>query len=144
MVRGGGEMSLRDDLIRDEGERLKPYLDTAVPPKTTIGVGRNLTDRGITHDEAMVLLDNDLVIIKDTLAQHCPWLDACPEAVQRGLGNMCFNVGWPRLSGFRNMLAALQAHDWEKAADEALNSTWAAQVPNRAHRIAMLFRGPHV
>lgn len=40
---------LLSELSRDEGRRLKPYLDTV--GKTTIGVGRNLTDVGISEDE---------------------------------------------------------------------------------------------
>ena len=50
--------ALRSELRRDEGVRLKPYRDTV--GKITIGVGRNLTDVGITPDEADVLLDHDI------------------------------------------------------------------------------------
>lgn len=46
--------ALKEELIRDEGLRLKPYRDTV--GKLTIGVGRNLDDVGITKDEAMHLL----------------------------------------------------------------------------------------
>ena len=46
---------LLSDLVRDEGLRLRPYADTV--GKTTIGVGRNLTDVGISHDEALALLE---------------------------------------------------------------------------------------
>jgi len=131
-------MGLKEDLIRDEGERLKPYVDTV--NKTTIGVGRNLTDRGITHEEAMFLLDNDIEIVQKTLAKECPWLKTCPEPIQRGVANMAFNLGWPRLSHFTKMLGALQAGLWGNAATEVLQSVYATQVGNRAQRIADLFR----
>jgi lysozyme len=36
------------ELVKDEGLRLKPYKCTA--GKTTIGVGRNLDDVGISKD----------------------------------------------------------------------------------------------
>ena len=51
-------MTLRDALIRDEGVRLKPYRDSV--GKLTIGVGRNLDDKGLTRAEAEALLDNDI------------------------------------------------------------------------------------
>ena len=51
---------LRDQLIIDEGLRLRPYRDSV--GKLTIGVGRNLDDVGISNDEAMVLLDHDIEI----------------------------------------------------------------------------------
>ncbi len=129
---------LRDDLIRDEGQRLKPYVDTV--GKTTIGVGRNLTDNGISADESMYLLINDLNAVDQDLTVNCSWWAGLPEPAARGLANMCFNLGWPRLSGFKHMLAALQAGEWETAATEAENSAWATQVGDRAHRIAQLFR----
>jgi lysozyme len=53
---------------------------------------------------------------------------------------MCFNLGMPRLRQFRNMLAALEAGDFETAAREALDSRWAGQVGARAERIAAQIR----
>ncbi len=54
--------------------------------------------------------------------------------------NMCFNLGWPRLSSFKKMLAALQVKDYETAAREALNVRWAQQVGGRAQRIAHMIK----
>jgi len=131
-------MTLRDDLIRDEGERLKPYIDTV--GKVTIGVGRNLTDVGITPAESAAMLGGDIARVDVEAAARMPWLAGCPEPVQRGVKNMLFNMGWPRLSGFKNMLRALEEKRWDDAATEALNSTWATQVGARAQRIAAQFR----
>ena len=126
------------DLVRDEGMRLKPYTDTV--GKVTIGVGRNLDDVGISEDEALAMLDADIDRSIADLDRTLPWLFERPEPVQRALVNMCFNLGWPRLSGFRNMLDALEAGDYDRAAAEALDSRWARQVGARAERIAALFR----
>jgi len=49
---------LRSQIERHEGLRLKPYLDTATPPRLTIGYGRNLDDVGITREEADYMLAN--------------------------------------------------------------------------------------
>lgn len=130
--------ALIDDLIRDEGVVLKPYKCTA--GKTTIGIGRNLDDVGITAAEARMLAFHDIDRVEAELTRNIPWIFDKPEPVQRAVANMCFNMGWPRLSGFKKMLAALEAEDYEKAAAEALNSRWASQVGERAQRIAKLIR----
>ena len=130
--------ALKDDLIRDEDIRLKPYVDTV--GKLTIGIGRNLDDNGISEDEACYLLDSDINSIVNDLDRNMNWWRILPDDVQRALLNMCFNLGYPRLSGFKKMLAALEAGDYHKAADEALDSRWASQVGDRSKRIADLIR----
>jgi lysozyme len=124
--------------MNDEGVKLKPYRCTS--GKLTIGVGRNLDDAGITRQEALALLENDIAIVIRELNANVPWWGNLPEPASRGLANMCFNLGWPRLSEFRKMLGALEAGEFEEAADEALNSKWARQVGPRANRIAKLYR----
>jgi lysozyme len=54
---------------------------------------------------------------------------------------MCFNLGYPRFSKFVNFRAAIEAQDWNKAADEAVDSRWHDQVPNRAKRLVKRLRG---
>lgn len=129
---------LRKDLILDEGLKLKAYKCTA--GKTTIGVGRNLDDLGITETEALSLLDHDLDRIDAELDKAIPWWRTKPENIQRALANMAFNMGWPRLSGFKNMLAALEAGRYDEAATHALDSQWAKQVGDRAKRVADLLK----
>lgn len=129
---------LKSDLERDEGLRLKPYKDTV--GKLTIGIGRNLDDVGISESEARHLLGNDIEWVTEELDANMPWWRTMPEPAQRALANMAFNLGMPTLKLFLNMLAALQAGDYEKAAVEALDSRWARQVKCRADRIAALYR----
>ena len=130
-------MSLRDDLIAEEGVRLKPYLCPA--GKTTIGVGRNLDDVGITEAEAMAMLDNDISRVNAQLAKALPWLGATPPGVQRAVANMTFQMGLGALLKFQKMLAALQGRDYNTARREALDSAWAKQTPQRANRVVLLF-----
>ena len=129
---------LREDLIAEEGIRLKPYLCPA--GKTTIGVGRNLDDVGITQDEAMEMLDNDIDRVKAQLAKALPWLETKSPDVQRAIANMTFQMGIGALLKFKKMLAALQARDYNAARREALDSTWAKQTPQRAKRVTDLFK----
>lgn len=130
--------ALKDQLIAHEGLRLKPYADTV--GKTTIGVGRNLDDRGISMHEAMILLDNDIETVEDDLDQRMPWWRGLTEARQRVLADMCFNLGIARLEGFRNTLSAIKAGDYAAAAESMLASKWATQVGRRAHRLAKMMR----
>jgi len=70
-----------------------------------------------------------------------PWLDDQPEDVQRALANMAYQLGVSGVLRFRKMLQALRDGNREKAAQEALDSLWAAQTPARAERVAELIRG---
>ena len=130
--------TLKAELRRDEGVRLKPYRDAV--GKLTIGVGRNLDDVGITAAEAELLLDADVGRAAADLDRTLPWWRRLTEARQRALLNMAFNLGLPRLLGFEGMLAALAAGDPVRAAAEALDRRWARQVGERAQRIARMIR----
>lgn len=128
---------LRQLLIKHEGLRLKSYVDTQ--GKTTIGVGRNLTDVGISSDEAMQLLTNDLTRIEQE-ANALPWYGSLSPNRQNVILSMIFNMGFNGLLKFQGMISALTYANWNKAADEMLNSKWAAQVGQRALDLAELIR----
>ena len=128
-------MNLKESLIRDEGLRLTVYNDTRGIP--TIGVGRNLQDRGITKDEAMLLLENDILDCRTLLAKHLEWTDQLDTPRREVLINMLFNLGLGGLLKFQKMLDALKQKNYQLAAKEMLDSQWAAQVGNRAKRLAV-------
>ena len=130
-------VKLRDDLARDEGLRLRPYKCTA--GYLTIGYGRNLEGNGITREEADAMLEHDIDVVSKDLDKNIPWWRQMPEPAQRGLINMAFNLGWPRLKLFANMLAALKSGNYFEAAQHALDSKWSFQVGDRAIRIGELF-----
>ena len=55
--------------------------------------------------------------------------------------SMCYQLGVTGFMGFKNMVAAIKAGDWNKAADEALDSKWARKdTPERAKRHAEVLR----
>ena len=131
---------LTEQLIRHEGLRLKPYRCTA--GKLTIGVGRNIEDKGITEDEAMFLLKNDVQQCMADLAFSvfpAEW-PRFPEPVRIVLANMRFQLGYTGFRLFRRMIAALRAFDYQKAAAEMLDSNWAKQTPNRANELIGIMR----
>lgn len=125
-------------LIADEGLQLKPYKDTL--GKLTIGVGRNLNDRGLSEAEAMFLLEND---IKDAvggaygLVSNFNNLSDNRKIV---LVSMVFQMGKNGVSKFRNMLTAIEIEDFSIAAAEMLDSRWATQTPNRALRLSNMMK----
>ena len=132
------EKELKERIIKHEGLRLKPYRCTA--GKLTIGVGRNIEDNGISKEEADFMLMNDIAQCYKELQQNFPWeKDLSPR--RRGvLVEMIFNLGITRFKQFKNMLLACQMGDFEKAANEALNSAWHKQVGKRAEVLAQVLK----
>lgn len=125
-------------LIDHEGLRLKPYKDTV--GKLTIGVGRNLDDVGISEEEAMILLGNDVQKAADDIEALVPNVGELEVARQLVLIDMAFNLGRTRLAKFRRMLAAVRAVKFEEAADEMVNSRWYQQVGRRAVKLERQMR----
>ena len=66
--------------------------------------------------------------------------DDLPEECQHILANMMFNMGRPRLSKFVGMKSGIYARDWNRAADEMVDSRWYDQVTNRAKRLVARMR----
>ncbi len=124
------------ELERDEDVRLKPYRCPA--GKLTIGIGRNIEDRGITLDEALYLARNDIDLVVAELEQRLPWFHELDEVRQRVLVNMGFNLGVPKLLEFKATLAALATGNYVAAANEMRRSKWATQVGARAERLARM------
>ena len=127
---------LWEQLVHHEGLRLKPYRCSA--GKLTIGVGRNLEDVGLTEEEALLLLGNDISRVITELDQNIPAFSNLDEIRKRVLVDMGFNLGISRLLKFRRMLAALEAGDWSQAAVEMMDSRWARQVGSRAERLKLM------
>ena len=124
-------------IAKHEGLRLKAYNDILGIP--TIGFGRNLGDVGISKEEAIYLLRNDINRCIVELCNH-DWYLTQPQGVKKALINMCFNMGINRLLKFKKMIACLQSKDYTKAAIEALDSKWAQQVGGRAKDVALMIR----
>jgi lysozyme len=120
-------------LTRDEGRRNRMYLDSV--GAWTIGVGHNLRDRGISDRAIDVILEDDLLETEKELIAGLPWVTDLAGARYGVLLNMCFNLGIGGLMGFKDMLAAVQAGAWDKAADAMRDSVWATQVGARASRL---------
>lgn len=126
------------ELERDEANRLKPYPDSV--GKLTIGIGRNLTDNGITKEESYFLCNNDIDDVEGDLDYNLPWWRNLNEVRQRVLANMCFNMGIVRLLKFSNMLRHARNGEYTLAAVEMRASKWYEQVGIRATRLESMMR----
>lgn len=129
--------TLRQTLRQAEGEKLKVYADTKGIP--TIGVGRNLRDKGISRAESDYLLTNDITEAWHQLLTALPWVNDLSDVRQRALTEMTFQMGIGWISEFTHAVAALKAGDWARAKVELLDSKWAnVDSPSRAHRVAVM------
>ena len=134
---------LIEQLRLHEGERRKPYRDTV--GKLTIGIGRNLDDKGLRRDEIEYLLANDIADARADLDRYLPWWRGLDPVRQRVLIDMMFNMGAGSpgkggLLSFVNTLSNIRQGRYAEAADMMLASKWAQQVGRRAVRLATMMR----
>ena len=146
---------LMEKLIAHEGLRLNVYKDSL--GIDTVGIGRNLQDRGISKEEldeldipsikhvyeygiteadAIFLAENDVQIVEDELVRAHPCVEELDAVRQLVLVDMAFNLGVPRLCKFKKMWNAVHEKQFDTAAKEMLNSRWARQVKSRSTKLA--------
>jgi len=133
--------TLQRTLTRAEGRRLTSYLDTT--GNITIGVGHNITGRGITITNALSdkLLAEDIAEAWSTLVLVLPWVAGLDEVRQQAFCELSFNLGIKKLLTFVRTLSYARAGQWDEAADQLLESRWAVQVgPTRSGRLAAMVR----
>jgi len=126
-------------LIEHEGMRLKPYKCPA--GRWTIGVGRNLSDNGITEEEALYLLKHDIErCVVDLQKVFDGKLWQLPEIVQRVLVDMRFNLGGSGFRGFKKLIAAIKVDDFLAASAEMKDSLWYNQVGKRGEMLVKMMK----
>ena len=129
---------LRAMLVRQEGWRNHPYEDTM--GVLSIGVGRNLDDRGLSDSEVMFLLENDIALSQTELSRTFEWFGFLNEARQDALVSMHYNLGMTTLLKFKRTLKCLSDGDFLNASEEMLDSKWADQVGDRAVELSDMIR----
>jgi len=122
-------------LMKHEGEKLKPYRCSA--GKLTIGIGRNLDDNGISEEESMFLLDNDIIACSQDLSLLIfpKKFDNFPENIQHVLIDMRFQLGRKGFRSFKKMIFAFQNFDYPGAIKEMKDSKWYKQTTERANNL---------
>lgn len=134
--------ALKAQLKTHEGIRKYPYVDTV--GKTTIGVGRNLTDVGLRPKETEFLLDNDIDDVMTEIWRALPWFEGLSPNRQLVIADMVFNLGITKFLHFNATISAIRNGRFGVAADQMLESKWARQVGKapgqRAHTLAQMMR----
>jgi lysozyme len=106
----------------------------------TIGYGRtkgiNENTKDITQEQAEAWLAEDSQESFRIARRVVNNYDQLSDVRKGVLVNMAFNLGEPRLRGFKNTLRFIESGQWSNAAMGMLNSKWARQVGQRATELA--------
>ncbi len=139
---------LMEELERDEGVIYKIYKDHLGYP--TFGIGHLIVegdaekgqpvDTPVSEDRVTRVFGIDIQIVLADCVKLFDDFNELPEEGQRVVANMMFNMGYTRLNKFNNFKAAVNARDWNKAADEMIDSKWYRQVTVRANRLVNRIR----
>ena len=139
---------LRRDLDQDEGCIYEVYLDHLGYP--TFGIGHLITYRDreydwsvgtdVDEDRVQEVFEEDVKTVLSDCKKLYDDFYELPEEAQLIIANMMFNMGYTRLSKFKGMKRGVDAEDWNKAADEMVDSRWYTQVTNRAERLVQRMR----
>lgn len=137
-------------LMDDEGFESFPYFDCCgksvkececIPQgKLTIGVGRNIEDVGLSENEIQGLLSNDVKRVTLQIERNFSWFTKINTPRRIVIISMAFNMGMDRLKGFKKMIKSIESGDFSSASAEMLNSKWADQVGDRAHRLSAIMK----
>ena len=139
---------LRDQLEIDEGVVYEIYNEHLGYP--TFGIGHLITASDPEYDSPLgtrvdvsrvaEAFEQDVQTVLSECTVLYPDFDDLPEEVQQIIANMMFNLGRPRLSKFRGMKAGVDDQNWQRAADEMVDSRWYRQVGARAERLVERMR----
>lgn len=139
---------IKEDLVRHEGYVTEIYLCSENYP--TFGIGHMVTETDmeytwpvgtpVTDERILQVFHDDCKIAVEDAEKLVDNLYDYPDDVIRVLVNMVFNLGRPRLSKFKNMLAAVNANDYHLAAEEMIDSKWYRQVGRRSEELVEIMR----
>jgi len=137
-------IKLQNEIADDEGVKYEIYRCSEGYP--TGGIGHLITEWDEEYYEQPIgtKIPNEQVddwFAKDiqVTLKDCEIIfeefDSLPQEAQLVIANMCFQLGRPRLSKFKNFIAAVKDQDWDRAADEMKDSRWYKQTTARAERL---------
>jgi|TARA_R110000772_G_scaffold256291_1_gene372783 lysozyme len=121
---------IKQMLIKHEGMVCSPYKCSE--GFLTLGVGRNLDANGISEDEAMYLLDNDIKRVIESLNKNWGAWMTQPSKARMVSIDCTFQMGITGWMAFRHTRALMEMGCWLEASEEILRSKYAIQTPSRA------------
>lgn len=134
-------LKLHEGKVTNATGRHMPYKDST--GHLTIGYGRNLTDNGISEQEAEYMFWNDIQqAVRE--ARTFDWFEGLDDVRKNVIVDMIYNLGLGGFSSFKGTIEHIKRGEYEDAARHMLNSLWAKQVKSRAVRLArMMETGEH-
>ena len=135
---------LRKEIEADEGCKYETYH--CREGHLTGGIGHLITEwdeeiyagpvgTSISEEQVQEWFEKDV----QTAIKDCQDIfndfDSLPEDIQHVLINMSFQLGKPRLSKFKRMIAAVHDEDYREMALQMEDSRWFKQTTNRAQRL---------
>jgi lysozyme len=124
--------NIKEMLIKNEGLVLQVYKDSL--GYDTIGVGRCLDKNGISEDEAMYLLENDIERVIASLDKNWKVWRTFPPIAQEVCVDCTFQMGISGWMNFRRTRALMEMGAWLEASEEILRSKYNTQTPVRCAR----------
>lgn len=141
-------------------EGIKPSVYKDTKGKRTIGIGFNLDEpsnrkkaeavgldvqdmlsgRTLSDKEIKMLYNESIKQAANDANAFLPRAGRQPPVVQKVLIDMAFNLGLTKLNKFEKMREALLEGDYNKAADEMIDSKWYNQVGNRSKTLVKMMR----
>lgn len=137
-------VTLQDEIANDEGVMYETYHCSL--GHLTGGIGHLITEwdeeyydkpvgTRVPHEQVNDWFSRDIAITLNDCKDVFSDFDDLPSEAQLVIANMCFQLGRPRLSKFKNFIAAVNDSDWTRAADEMEDSRWYKQTTARADRL---------
>ncbi len=124
-------------LTRHEGRRNRAYRDTR--GIWTVGIGHNIEAKPISDRAVDVIFLDDVADVISFLSR-LDWFHNLNAARQACIVDMTFNLGRSGMMAYRNMIAAIKGENYQKAADEILDSKAARELPGRYNELAEIMR----
>jgi len=136
--------TLREEIEADEGCVHKIHRCSEGYP--TAGIGHLLTEwdeeyydkpigTPVPEEKVQEWFVNDVQTAINDCNDIFNSFEKLPEDIQHVLINMAFQLGKPRLSKFRLMIAAVEMEDYREMALQMEDSRWFKQTTNRAQRL---------
>ena len=137
-------VTLQDEIANDEGVVYETYHCSL--GHLTGGIGHLITEwveefyeqpigTKVPNEQVNDWFEKDIKVKINDCKIIFDNFDNLPEEAQLVIANMCFQLGRPRLSKFKNFIAAVKDEDWQRAGDEMQDSRWYKQTTNRADRL---------
>lgn len=137
-------------LYKEENEKLTVYPDTSAQHWPTVGIGHKVLPEDnlkvgdtITPDRSRQLYQNDRNIALHAALSIFPDFNTFPDSAQTAIVSIIFNVGAGEFLKWKNTIALINTHDWQKVSDYFNSSAfakWRGQVGERASEIVDLFK----